>query len=119
MGFLRGRHDGAKRARGQAMRFWCLFLLLMLPASAAAAQTAAPRPPQRAEPPARIWRAPPGPMQNGRIGMPVAGNLQLGVGRFSVSEQPRPRTHTEPLARGADIARRDRGIAAVGLSLRF
>ncbi|HYD13344.1 MAG TPA: hypothetical protein VEC11_10900 [Allosphingosinicella sp.] len=94
----------------------------MLTATAAVAQPA-PRQADsqhRAEaPPARIWRAPPGPMQEGRLGLPLAGNMHFGVGRFSVPEPARPRTHTEPISRTADIGRRHRGIAAVGLSLRF
>ncbi len=95
-------------------------LLLALSAAAQAAPPQAERQPPRAEqPPARIWRAPPGPMQDGRVGLPLAGNVQVGVGRFSVLEPARPRTHTEPIARGTDIVRRNRGIAAVGVSLRF
>ncbi len=104
------------------MRFWCSGPVLMLLATNAAAQTP-PRQPEgerRTEvPPVRIWRAPPGPVQEGRLGMPLADNMQVGVGRFAVPEPARPPTHTEPIARTADIARRHRGIAAVGLSLRF
>ena len=104
------------------MRLLCSGPILLL-AVATAAQ-AAPPPPERqptreAQPPARSWRDPPGPMQDGRLGMPLAGNVQVGLGRFSVLETARPRTHTEPIARSADIARRNRGIAAVGVSLRF
>ena len=103
------------------MRCWCSGPVLAMLAVATAAQ-AAPAPERQAppDPPrARIWREPPGPMQNGQVAMPVAGNLHVGVGRYSVAEPARPRTHTEPIARSADIARRDRGIAAVGISLRF
>lgn len=96
---------------------------ILLLAVSAAAQAAPPQPgpppPRAQQPPARIWRAPPEPMQDGRFGLPLAGNMQVGVGRFSVLEPARPRTHTEPIARGTDIARRHRGIAAVGVSLRF
>lgn len=105
------------------MRKWCSGPVLLMLAVTAAAQAAPPppsAPPSRPEPPrARIWREPPGPMQSGRLGVPVAGNLQVGVGRFSVPEPARLRTHTEPISRIADTMRRDRGIAAVGLSLRF
>jgi hypothetical protein len=51
--------------------------------------------------------------------MPVVGNLHIGVGRFSVAGQARLRAHPESMGRAADIARGDRGRAAVGLSLRF
>lgn len=104
------------------MRSWCFGLSLLLLSTAAAAQPAPPVPAPRpqAEPPrAPVWRAPPGPVQEGRLGMPIAGNLQLGVGRFSVVEPARPRTHTEPITRSIDVPRRHRGIAAVGISLRF
>ena len=104
------------------MRSWCFGFVLLMLATGATAQPAA-RPsdyPARAEqPPVRIWRAPPGPVQEGRLGLPLTGNLQVGVGRFSVPEPARPRTHTEPISRSADVPRRHRGIAAVGLSLRF
>jgi hypothetical protein len=104
------------------MRSWCFGPVLLMLATTAAAQPAAPPPDRHARgdpPPARIWRAPPGPVREGRLGLPLAGNLQLGVGRFSVPEPPRPRTHTEPISRSADVPRRHRGVAAVGLSLRF
>jgi hypothetical protein len=104
------------------MRLWCSGPILLLAVSAAAEASppqAERQPPRPEQPPARIWRAPPGPMQGGRFGLPLAGNVQVGVGRFSVLEPARPRTHTEPIARGAEIGRRSRGIAAVGVSLRF
>ena len=60
------------------------------------------------------------PRRNGLIAaMPVSENVIFGVGRFSVTEIARPATHVEPAHRAADIRRRDRGIAAVGVSLRF
>ena len=104
------------------MRCWCPVPVLLLLTTAAAAQ---PVPPQHADqrraeqPPVRIWRAPPGPVLDGRLGLPLASGMQVGVGRFAVPEPARPPTHTEPITRSADIARRHRGIAAVGLSLRF
>ena len=104
------------------MRLSCSGPILFL-VVATAAQAAPPpperQPPRAEQPPARIWRAQRGTMQEGRLGLPLAGNVQVGVGRFSVLEPARPRTHTEPIARGTDIARRNRGIAAVGVSLRF
>lgn len=105
------------------MRFWCSGPVLVMLSLTTAAQAAPPQPeraPRTVEQPrARVWREPPGPMEEGRYAVPVAGNLQVGVGRFRVVEPARPRTHTEPIARAADLSRRDRGIAAVGLSLRF
>lgn len=104
------------------MRCWFPVPVLLMVTTGAAAQSA-PRPAEeerRAEPPpARIWRAPAGPVQDGRLGMPLAGNMHFGLGRFSVPEPERPRTHTEPISRTADIDRRHRSIAAVGLLLRF
>ena len=95
--------------------------MLMLATAAAAQQapTAPNRQPRAEQPQARIWRAPDGPLQEGRLGAPVADNVQFGVGRFSVPEPARLRTHTEPISRSTDVPRRNRGIAAVGLSLRF
>ena len=104
------------------MRSWCFGPVLLMLATGAAAQTVAPppdRPARREQPPVRIWSAPAGPVQEGRLDLPLAGNMQLGIGRFSVPEPPRPRTHTEPMTRAAEVPRRQRGIAAVGLSLRF
>ncbi len=110
------------------MRGWCSSLVLIILAAVTTATAAVAQPAQRPRvlprahaPQSRVplWRAPPGLMQNGRVAMPVAANLHLGVGRYSVVEPARPRSHTEPISRTSDIARRDRGIAAVGLSLRF
>ena len=103
------------------MRYRCSSpVLTMLALTAAAPPAPVPERQARPEPqPVRVWREPPGPMQNGRVAMPVAANLQLGLGRFSVSEPAPARTHTEPMSRGADGVRRDRGITAVRLFLRF
>lgn len=95
-------------------------LLMLVLAGAAQATPPPPDSRPRSEPPRlRIWHELPGPLQERRIGMPVAGNLHIGVGRFSVPAPARPRTHTEPIGRTGDIARRNRGVAAIGLSLRF
>jgi hypothetical protein len=60
------------------------------------------------------------PARNGLIGaVPLADRLQLGVGRFNVPELAQPLSHTEPARRSADVRRRDRGIAAVGISYSF
>ncbi len=60
------------------------------------------------------------PRRNGLIAaMPLGDRVTLGVGRFRVTEIARPATHVEPAHRSTDVRRRDRGIAAVGVSLRF
>ena len=95
---------------------------MLILATAAAAQPIAPQPdrqPRAEQPRMPVWRAPAGPLREGRLGLPVAGNLQLGVGRFSVQELARLRTHTEPISRSMTVPRRNLGIAAIGLSLRF
>jgi hypothetical protein len=51
--------------------------------------------------------------------MPLNDRLTMGVGRFSVLEEPRVRTNTEPAHRAAEVRRRESGIAAVGISLNF
>jgi len=62
----------------------------------------------------------PEPERNGLIAaLPLGERLTLGVGRFPVLELPRARTHTEREPRPADVRRRERGIAAIGVSLRF
>ena len=103
------------------MRAWWSGPMLLLLASPAAAQTARSPADRSLQPRAQplVWRAPPGPLAGGRLGLPIAGNLQLGVGRFAGPELTRPRTHTEPIGRTTEIGRRQRGMAAVGLSLRF
>ena len=60
------------------------------------------------------------PRQSGLIAaMPIDDNIQIGLGRFRVAEPPRPRTHMEPERAPTDLRRRERGVAAVGMSLRF
>ncbi|HYJ52602.1 MAG TPA: hypothetical protein VEW04_05465 [Allosphingosinicella sp.] len=60
------------------------------------------------------------PARNGLIGaVSLDDRTVIGVGRFSVLEVARPRTHTEPERRPADVRRRDQGIAAVGISYSF
>jgi hypothetical protein len=107
-----------KRGAPKTMRAWCLVLILLV-ATPAAAQQLPVQSPRAEQSRARIWREPPGPVRQGRLGMPVAGNLEVAVGRFSGPQSTRPHTHTEPISRIADISRRERGRAAVGLSLRF
>lgn len=51
--------------------------------------------------------------------IPVATNLHLRLGRFRIIEPARPRTHLEAERAPTDMHRRERGIAAVGLSYRF
>jgi hypothetical protein len=60
------------------------------------------------------------PVRNGLIGaVSLDDRTLIGVGRFNVVELARPRTHTEPERRPADVRRRDQGIAAVGISYSF
>ena len=60
------------------------------------------------------------PRRNGLIAAyPVNRNLQIGIGRFAVPELARPRTHMEGERNPTGVRPRERGIAAVGLSLRF
>jgi len=51
--------------------------------------------------------------------MPLNDRLIMGVGRFTVLEESRVRTNTEPAYRAAEVRRRESGIAAVGISLNF
>src|SRR5690348_16291282 len=105
------------------MRAYGLGIMMLAGTLAAAARAEPPRSPspQRpvAQPRAELWREPESPVRDGRFAMPLADNLHLGIGRFSGPEVRRPRTHTEPVWQSGDMTRRDRGRAAVGLSLRF
>ena len=118
---------------------WCRFALVLMilswPAAAAAQSATAvlvgPTDPtlHSIAPPSSLpdfrmprgdYRQPPGPVRNGLLGaVPLRSNLQVAVGRFMIPEVARPRTHMEHDARPADVRRRDRGMAAVGFSLRF
>ncbi len=65
-------------------------------------------------------RAPGEVPRNGLIAAyPVRENLQIGVGRFTVPELARPRTHMEADRAPTAARPRERGVAAVGLSIRF
>jgi hypothetical protein len=65
-------------------------------------------------------RVPGAPRRNGLIAaFPVADNVEIGLGRFMVPQIARPRTHVETDRQPASVRPRDRGIAAVGVSLRF
>ena len=76
-------------------------------------------PPPNFRMPSGDLREAPGPRRNGLIAaLPVNANMTLGIGRFS-SSAPRPRDHVEAEPRPADLRRRDRGVAAVGVSIRF
>ena len=64
-------------------------------------------------------REAPGPVRNGLIAaVPLRDNVTLGIGRFW-SSAPRPRSHVESEPRPAEMRRRERGVAAVGVSIRF
>ena len=70
--------------------------------------------------PAGDYRQTGAPGRNGLIAaFPIDDNLHIGLGRFKVAEPPRPRTHMEPERAPTDLRRRERGVAAVGVSLRF
>lgn len=58
--------------------------------------------------------------RNGLIaGYRIGRNLHVGIGRFSVPEIARPRSHVENDRAPTAVRMRDRGIAAVGFSLSF
>ena len=60
------------------------------------------------------------PRRNGLIGaIAINDRLDVGIGRFSVPEIARPRTHMEADRQPTAVRPRDRGIAAIGFSLRF
>lgn len=110
--------------------------LALLAASPGFAQTSGAAlvgPPDRIESPAPSalplpdFRPPPGdlrragePRRNGLIAAyPLSEDLQIGIGRFEVPELPRRRTHMERERHPTSVRPRDRGIAAIGFSLRF
>jgi hypothetical protein len=60
------------------------------------------------------------PRRNGLIAsVPIDERLQVGIGRFRVSEIAQARTHTESDRNAGTMAPRQRSIAGFGLSLRF
>ena len=60
------------------------------------------------------------PRRNGLIGaIAINDRLDVGIGRFNVTEIARPRTHMEADRQPTAVRPRDRGIAAIGFSLRF
>lgn len=62
----------------------------------------------------------PSPFPNGLIAaLPVTGDLQLGIGRYKVNAMLRQPNNTEAERPPLSMRSRDRGIAAVGVSLRF
>ena len=110
--------------------------LALLAAAPAGAQTSgaallrpmeAPRPVPTTPPNLPDFTAPEGDLRRGgdirRSGLiaayPIAPNIQLGIGRFSVPELARPRTNMERESNPTAVRPRDRGIAAVGFSLSF
>jgi len=65
-------------------------------------------------------RAPGAVRRNGLIAAyPLRENLQIGVGRFAVPAIARARTYMESDRAPTAVRLRDRGVAAVGFSLRF
>lgn len=60
------------------------------------------------------------PSRNGLVAtLPVADNLDIGVGRFAVLEVAGRRTNIELERRPTDMRRRERAIAAVAFSFSF
>ena len=51
--------------------------------------------------------------------MPLAADIEFGIGRYAVPEIARPRTHMEADRHPTDIRRRGRNIAGIGLKLSF
>jgi len=109
------------------MRFALFCLLLACWSASAGAQPSAgqgvlplagtagarPAPPDVRMPPGD-YRQPPGPVRNGLIGaLPIGRNAEVAIGRFAVFDVERPR------ADSVEIRRRTRGIAAIGVSLKF
>jgi hypothetical protein len=71
-------------------------------------------------PPAGDFRQTGNVRRNGLIASyPVDRNLEIGIGRVRVAEPARPRTYMEPERAPTDLRRRERGVAAIGMSLRF
>ena len=60
------------------------------------------------------------PRRNGLLAaFPVDRNVEIGIGRFRVVDPARPHTNTEFDRQPMSVRPRERGIAAVGVSLRF
>ncbi|HEX8194524.1 MAG TPA: hypothetical protein VF552_16675 [Allosphingosinicella sp.] len=93
----------------------------------AAATTAADATPRRADPlkeqSPRIdpdLRPPPGSAPADMLPLaPLGDTAAIGLGRFSVPEPARPRTHVEPERDPTDVSRRRRGIGGLGLRMAF
>jgi hypothetical protein len=68
----------------------------------------------------RLLAAPAGAARSRMIHvLPLAANIEFGIGRYAVPEIARPRTHMESDRHPTDVRRRGRGIAGVGLKLSF
>ncbi len=91
---------------------------LVSPMPAAGPEAAYVRPPEF-----RIVEDPSRPGERRPDGLiaawPVSDNLTVGVGRYAVPRIARPRTNMEAERNPTGVRDRDRGIAAVGFSLRF
>ncbi len=110
----------------------CCILFVAVPAAAQSSGVALVESPDRLPAlPARArapdFRMPDGdlrlagePRRNGLIAsVPVNRNLDIGIGRFRVSEIAQPRTYTESDRNPAGMGPRQRSIAGFGFSLRF
>jgi hypothetical protein len=49
----------------------------------------------------------------------VEDNIRIAIGRFNVVEIARPTTNIEPMGTAAEVRRRGRNIAALGVNIRF
>lgn len=106
----------------------CCAVLLSLLAGPALAQAdgVMPRPGlfralarERAPPPA-WFRTGDGPARSGLVAaMSIGDGMQLGVGRFSMLDLARTRTHLEAEPRPTDVRGRESSIAAVRVSFSF
>ena len=60
------------------------------------------------------------PRRNGLIAaVPLNRNLEVGVGRFRVSDMAQPRSYTESDRNPVSMGIRQRSIAGIGFNLRF
>lgn len=105
------------------MRRLCVALAATcaLAAAAAHAEPRKSRPAKQESP--RIdpdLRPPPGSGSADMVALaPIGERGAIGLGRFSVLEPPRPRTHLEPERDPTDVGRRRRGIGGLGLRMVF
>ena len=59
------------------------------------------------------------PPAGSMVTLPGANEISVGIGRFSVIEPPRARTHMEVDRAPTNVRRRERGIGGLGLRITF